>query len=593
MRSFKDSGVGEKVLKAITDLGFENPTPIQEQAIPVLLSGEKDFVGLAQTGTGKTAAYGIPLIELVDFDNKTVQALILAPTRELCVQITRDLVSYSKYFSNANIVAVYGGASIDTQIRQIKKGSQIVVATPGRLIDLIGRRAVKLEGISYVVLDEADEMLNMGFQEDIDEILSHTPKEKKVWLFSATMPSEVRRIAGNYMTNPFELTVGKKNEGAENIEHYYYVVHERDRYPSLKRILDGAPNIFGIVFCRTKNETQDVAEKLMRDGYNADALHGDLSQQQRDKVMGRYRNRTLQMLVATDVAARGIDVNDVTHVINYNLPDEAENYTHRSGRTARAGKSGTAISFVNVRELHKIKQIEKKINRKFHLGKLPSAVEVVEMQLMVLIKKIHNVEVNEKAIAKYLPAVMDEFKDMSKEDIITRMVSIEFNRFLEYYRTAPDLNVDIAHQGRTSERGEGYRSSGPQMFINLGSADGFDKGSMLGYICDTAGVEGKDIGKIDVKGVYSFIEIPEDKMAKVIAAFGDEDYKGRKVRVDVSTERSGKKSFNGGGSNGGSGGRKGWGENNRSGGGSNRGRSEGYDKPREREHKKSYKKSSW
>jgi ATP-dependent RNA helicase DeaD len=530
--SFSQLGVGEKTLRAIEELGFKEPTPVQQQAIPVLISNERDFVGLAQTGTGKTAAFGLPLIELIDFSRPQTQALVLAPTRELCVQITRDMESYAKYVDGANIVAVYGGASIDTQIRQIKRGAQIVVATPGSLIDLIGRRAVLLQTINFVVLDEADEMLNMGFQEDIDEILSHTPEEKKVWLFSATMPAEVRSIAANYMEKPFELTVGRKNESAENIEHHYYIVHERDRYVALKRIIDAAPEIFAIVFCRTKMDTQRVAENLMRDGYNADALHGDLSQQQRDKVMGRYRSRTLQILVATDVAARGIDVDDVTHVIHYNLPDEPENYTHRSGRTARAGKSGISISLINVRETDKIRQIEKKINAKFHLSKVPSAVDVCEMQLIQLIKKIHTVPVNEKGIAKFLPGIYEELQDLSKEELIKRVVSIEFNRFLDYYRNAPDLNVDIAHQGRRA--GEGYRSVGKRLFINLGSMDGFDKGSMMEYVIDMTGVARNEIGRVDVKGVYSFIDMPEPHLEKAAKAFEGEVYNGRNVRAELS-----------------------------------------------------------
>jgi ATP-dependent RNA helicase DeaD len=544
---FGQLGVGEKALKAIEALGFQEPTPVQAQAIPVLLTNERDFVGLAQTGTGKTAAFGLPLIELVDFSESYTQALVLAPTRELCVQITRDMESFAKFHERANIVAVYGGASIDTQIRQIKKGAQIVVATPGRLIDLISRGAVRLETINFVVLDEADEMLNMGFQEDIDEILSHTPEEKKVWLFSATMPTEVRSIAANYMEKPFELTVGRKNEGAENIEHHYYIVHERDRYAALKRIIDASPEIFAIVFCRTKMDTQRIAENLMRDGYNADALHGDLSQQQRDKVMGRYRNRALQILVATDVAARGIDVDDVTHVIHYNLPDEPENYTHRSGRTARAGKSGISVSLINVRETDKIRQIEKKINKKFHLSKIPSAVDVCEQQLMKLIKKIHTVTVNEKGISKYLPSVFEELQDLDKEELIKRVVSLEFNRFLEYYRNAPDLNVDIAHQGRSTES---YRSSGPRMFINLGSVDGFDKGSMLAYVQDMTGLKKDDIGRVDIKGVFSFVEMPEAGMAKALEAFTGEVYNGRPVRVEMSGDghvSSKRKSGGGGG----------------------------------------------
>ena len=425
MLTFKELVSDEKMLRALEELGFEHPTPVQEQAIPQLLTGERDFIGLAQTGTGKTAAFGIPLLTVLDFHSMDSQALILAPTRELCVQITNDIKKYSKFMPAVNVVAVYGGASIDTQIRQIRKGAQIIVATPGRLIDLIGRKAIKLQTVGFIVLDEADEMLNMGFQEDIDEILSHTPEEKKIWLFSATMPREVRAIAANYMSDPFELTVGRKNESAENIEHYYYVMHERDRYAALKRILDAEPEIFGIIFCRTKMDTQHVAENLIKDGYNADALHGDLSQQQRDKVMGRYRQRVLQLLIATDVAARGIDVNDITHVIHYNLPDESENYTHRSGRTARAGKSGISIALINIREQGKIHQIEKKINRKFHLGKIPSAVDVCEQQLLNLVKKIRSVEVNEKGISKYMIPVLQELEDMSKEELIQRKVNIE------------------------------------------------------------------------------------------------------------------------------------------------------------------------
>ncbi len=351
MLTFPELGLGEKVLKAIDALGFKEPTPIQQQAIPLLLNDKSDLIGLAQTGTGKTAAFGLPLIEKINFNSPATQALILAPTRELCIQITEDLLKFAKYTHGANIVPVYGGASISTQMRQLKRGAQIIVATPGRLIDMIGKKALSLQTVKYVVLDEADEMLNMGFQEDIDDILSTTPKEKNVWLFSATMPAEVRAISANYMKNPTELTVGKQNSGADNLEHHYYVVHERDRYIALRRILDSTPELFGVVFCRTKLDTQRIAENLIKDGYNADSLHGDLSQQQRDKVMNRYRNRSLQVLVATDVAARGIDVRDITHVIHYHLPDEAENYTHRSGRTARAGKSGISIVLVNVREM--------------------------------------------------------------------------------------------------------------------------------------------------------------------------------------------------------------------------------------------------
>ncbi|MDB5109792.1 MAG: box helicase, partial [Mucilaginibacter sp.] len=378
MNPFIELGIRHDIVNAISDLGFENPTPIQEQSIPVLLTGSNDFVGLAQTGTGKTAAFGLPLLELLDFEENYPQALILCPTRELCLQITNDLNNYSKKMDNVHVVAVYGGASISDQLRQIRRGVQIVVATPGRMLDIINRKAIDFSKVKYVVLDEADEMLNMGFQEDIDNILSTTPEEKKTWLFSATMPTEVRRIAKKYMTDPFELTMGEKNTGNVNIEHEYYIVRAREKYAAFKRIVDFNPDIFGIVFCRTKIETQEIAEALIKDGYNADSLHGDLSQQQRDKVMKRYRERSLQLLIATDVAARGIDVNDVTHVINYSLPDEIENYTHRSGRTARAGKTGVSIAIINSKELGKIRQIERVIGKNFIKAEIPNGFDVCE-----------------------------------------------------------------------------------------------------------------------------------------------------------------------------------------------------------------------
>ncbi|MDZ4843997.1 MAG: DEAD/DEAH box helicase [Chitinophagales bacterium] len=533
MNAFEQLGLSAETIKAITELGFEKPTPIQEKSIPALMSGDRDFVGLAQTGTGKTASFGLPLCELVDFKSPTTQTLVLAPTRELCVQITRDLTNFAKYKGNANIVPVYGGASMETQIRQLKKGAQIIVATPGRLIDLLKRKAIKLGAIKFLVLDEADEMLNMGFQEDIDEILSHTPETKKVWLFSATMPSEVRRIASSYMENPFELTMGKKDSGAENISHQYYVIHERDRYAALKRIVDGTPEIFGIVFCRTKWETQDIAEKLIRDGYNADSLHGDLTQQQRDKVMGRYRSRALQLLIATDVAARGIDVNDVSHVVHYNLPDEMGNYTHRSGRTARAGKSGISLSLINIREIGRIRQIEQKLNTRFHLQRVPSAVEVCEQQLLKLVKKIHDVQVNEAGIAKYLPVVYEELKDLNREDLIKRITSLEFNRFLDYYRSAPDLNVDIAHQGRPQQRTEDNRG-GTRIFINLGTMDGFDKGGIYKYIIEKTGISKNDIGRIDIQGVCTWFDVAVQSAEQVLEEFRGEIFNDRKVRVDLA-----------------------------------------------------------
>ncbi|HXC05053.1 MAG TPA: DEAD/DEAH box helicase, partial [Bacteroidia bacterium] len=524
MNKFEALGIEARVVKAITELGFETPTPIQEQAIPVLLKEEKDMVGLAQTGTGKTAAFGLPLIQTVDFQSHHTQALILCPTRELCLQITKDLQSYTKYMQGANIVAIYGGASIVTQLREVKRGAQIVVGTPGRMVDMINRKGVTLGTVKRVVLDEADEMLNMGFKEDLDMILSETPDEKCTWLFSATMPREVESIARKYMSDPFQITVGKRNEGNVNIEHVYYVVQSRDRYASLKRIVDYYPEIFGIVFCRTKAETQEVAEKLIRDGYNADALHGDLSQAQRDQVMKRYRSKSLQVLVATDVAARGIDVDDVTHVINYNLPDEIENYTHRSGRTARAGKTGISIVILNIREVSRVKILERIIGKKFTKARIPGGTEVCEKQLFSLISKIHDVEVNEAAIAQYLPQIYAQLQELSKEELIKRFVSDEFNRFLDYYKNAPDLNVENRGLERSSERfGEraerperGERTEGvarrvperdanmTRFFINVGEMDGLDKGGLLRFICDTSNLEGSNVGRIDIKSSFSF-----------------------------------------------------------------------------------------
>ncbi len=553
MNPFIELGIRHDIVNAINELGFEKPTPIQEQAVPVLLAGSNDFVGLAQTGTGKTAAFGLPLLELLDFSKKQPQALVLCPTRELCLQIARDIENYAKYVDNVHVVAVYGGANISDQLRQIRRGVQIVVATPGRMLDIIGRKAIDFSEVSYVVLDEADEMLNMGFQEDINNILSTTPETKKTWLFSATMPAEVRRIAKKYMTDPFELTMGTKNTGNANIEHNYYVVRARDKYPAFKRIVDSSPEIFGIVFCRTKIETQEIAEALIKDGYNADALHGDLSQQQRDKVMKRYRDRSLQMLIATDVAARGIDVNDVTHVINYSLPDEIENYTHRSGRTARAGKTGISISLVNLKELGKIRQIEKVIGKSFVKMEVPKGVDVVDKQLFALLDKVAQVEVNESQIGIHMPKILERFEDFSKEDVIKHFVSLEFNRFLEYYKNAPDLNVD-AQEGRGRDRGDrngnkagnddrygrtGYKSDYTRLFINLGAMDQFSRGEMLGYICDNSRISGKSIGKIDVKGVYSFFEVQNEVVDKVLAGFKSVDFEGRTVRIEQAGEGRG------------------------------------------------------
>ncbi len=538
--SFELLGLDDRLLQAVSDLGFVEPTPIQQQAIPVLLEDNRDLIGLAQTGTGKTAAFGLPLLQKVDLQKRYPQALVLAPTRELCVQISNDLVSFSTKLNGFGVVAVYGGASITDQMSKIRRGVQVVVATPGRLIDLIERGAIKLDTVDIVVLDEADEMLNMGFKEDIDFILSNTPDTRNTWLFSATMPKEVRAISKNYMENPAEVSMGKREEGNDKIEHQYYVVRARDRYPALKRIADANPDLFAIVFCRTKIETQEVAEHLIRDGYNADALHGDLSQQQRDKVMGRYREKSLQMLVATDVAARGIDVQDVTHVIHYNLPDELENYMHRSGRTARAGKSGVSISIVHTKEAGRIRQIEKQLNKTFKRLKVPTGIEVCEKQLLNLVKRVHNVTVDEKAITPYLPSIYQELEGIDREELIARFVSIEFNRFLEYYKNATDLNADeVGNRGESGGFDGGYRSAGPRLFINIGSKDGLDRGRLLRFLCDESGEKGFIFGRLDVKGVYSFADVQADKVETVMKAINGSVFAGRNVRAELTDEKSG------------------------------------------------------
>jgi len=545
---FSKLGISDDVVNAVKELGFENPTPIQEQAIPVLLEGSNDFVGLAQTGTGKTAAFGLPLLELIDFKSNKPQALVLCPTRELCLQIANDIRNFSKNTPGASVVAVYGGANIMQQLREIRNGVQIVVATPGRMLDIIGRKAIDFSNVKYVVLDEADEMLNMGFQEDINDILSTTPDEKKTWLFSATMPPEVRRIAKNYMDNPTELTMGTKNTGNVNIEHEYYIVKARDKYAALKRIVDYNPDIFGVVFCKTKMDTQDVAEHLIKDGYNADALHGDLSQQQRDKVMQRFRDRNMQLLIATDVAARGIDVNNVTHVINYALPDEIESYTHRSGRTGRAGKTGVSICIINAKETGKIRQIERIIGKQFTKAELPTGFDVCEKQLFGLVHRVHNVEVNEEQIDKYMSRINDEFADLSKEEVIKKFASLEFNRFLEYYQNAPDLNLsaDDRERGERGERGDrrergerggrGAEAGYSRLFINVGSVDEFTRGDLLSFVCNNGRISGKAVGKIDLKGVFSFVEVESAAAETLLANFKDVQYNGREVRIEVSGE---------------------------------------------------------
>jgi ATP-dependent RNA helicase DeaD len=525
--TFESLGLNSQVLKAITELGFESPTPIQEQAIPVLLGGLQDMVALAQTGTGKTAAFGLPLANLLDFQSRETQALILCPTRELCMQITRDLQNFTKYLSGAHVVSIYGGASIEGQIREVRRGPQIIVGTPGRMVDMIERGVLNLSTVEFVVLDEADEMLHMGFKEDLDRILSETGDKKNTWLFSATMPDEVLRISRNYMNKPVEVTVGNKNSGNENIEHIYYVVHQKDKYLALKRIADFYPDIFAIVFCRTKAETQQVADMLIKDGYNADALHGDLSQAQRDMVMKRYRSRALQMLVATDVAARGIDVNDVTHVINYNIPDEIESYTHRSGRTARAGKSGVSILIINMREQYKIQQIEKLIKQKFTQAQIPSGFDVCEQQLVSLVKRVHSVQVDEKAIERYLPQALEELGEMDREEIIKRFMSIEFNRFLEYYRNAPELNGG----GRGDEK-RSARAGVIKLYMNIGRLDGFDFNNIKDFLATNAQIQQSDITWADVKHTFSLIEIRTEVMNKVMDNIHGAVYNNRTVRVE-------------------------------------------------------------
>jgi len=535
MKSFESLGLSRGLVESVLQIGFEIPTPIQEKAIPVLLKGNRDFVGLAQTGTGKTAAFGLPLLELVDDNSRDTQALVLAPTRELGLQITSDLENFSEKFKKFNIVAVYGGSSISEQIRKVKKGAQIIVATPGRLIDLIDRKAINLSSIQYVVLDEADEMLNMGFKEDLDKILSFTPEKKNTWLFSATMPREVKSIMKNYMSDPFELTVGEQNVNA-NIEHSYVLVQERDKYPALKRILDDNPEIFGLIFCRTRIDTQRVAEMLMKDGYNADALHGDLTQQQRDRVMMKFRQRSLQILVATDVAARGIDVEDISHVIHMNIPDEMEFYTHRSGRTARAGKKGISIAMISKRELGRVRQLEKTLKSTFKRMMVPTGSQVCQKQLLALMHKVREVKVNEAEIGEFLPAVYEELKDLTKPELIKRFASIEFNRFLDYYRNAPDLNQD-ERRSIGSER-DGDRSiSGTRFFINLGKMDGFEKGDLLAFIDDACGVDGRSVGRIELKGAYSFFEVEKEKADAILQGIKGVEYKGRQVRVEVTEHR--------------------------------------------------------
>ncbi len=537
MNKFEQLGLNESLLKAINDLGFENPSEVQEKAIPLLLEKDTDIVALAQTGTGKTAAFGFPLIQKIDPENRNTQALILSPTRELCLQITNEIKLYSKYVKGIHTVAVYGGASITEQAREVKRGAQIIVATPGRMQDMINRGLVNISKIDYCVLDEADEMLNMGFYDDIVSILSTSPDDKSTWLFSATMPQEVARIAREFMRKPLEITVGHKNSGSSTVSHEFYLVNARDRYEALKRLADANPDIFSVIFCRTKRDTQAVSEKLIEDGYNAAALHGDLSQAQRDSVMKSFRNRQIQMLVATDVAARGIDVDNVTHVINYQLPDEIETYNHRSGRTGRAGKLGTSIVIITKSELRKISAIERIIKQKFEEKTIPSGIEICEIQLFHLANKIKDVEVDHE-IDSYLPAIYEVMKDLSKEELIKKMVSVEFNRFINYYKKNRDLSAQRAGESRNNE-GFVPGSGAVRYFINIGSRDNFDWMTLKDFLRDTLGLGRDDVFKVDVKEGFSFFNTDAEHADTVLSSLNSMHLEGRRINVEISKNDGG------------------------------------------------------
>lgn len=548
MTKFEALGLDQPLLDAISDLGFETPSEVQEKSIPILLEQDTDLVALAQTGTGKTAAFGFPMIQKIHAESRTTQGLILSPTRELCLQITNELKLYSKYIKGLNTVAIYGGASITEQAKQIKRGAQIVVATPGRMKDMIGRGMVDISKIDYCVLDEADEMLNMGFYEDIKDILSNTPKEKLTWLFSATMPKEVASIAKKFMHQPVEITVGTKNAGASTVQHEYYVVGGRDRYAALKRLADANPGIFSVVFCRTKRDTQRVAEKLIEDGYNAGALHGDLSQNQRDLVMNAFRKKQVQMLVATDVAARGIDVDDVTHVINYQLPDEIETYTHRSGRTGRAGKSGISMVIVTRSELRKIKSIENKIKQEFLKKNIPDGIEICEIQLYHLANKIKDTKVN-KEIDSYLPAINDVLEGIDREELIKKIVSVEFTQFYNYYSKTKDLNTSESGRDRDDKgtsKGEIPSEGSVRYFINVGERDGYDWMSLKDFLRDTLNLEKEDIFNVDTKDSFSFFNSDAHLAELIIQTFSEFKLEGRFINVEISTKPGG-----GGGKGGG------------------------------------------
>ncbi|MBD3636890.1 MAG: DEAD/DEAH box helicase [Crocinitomicaceae bacterium] len=536
---FKEMGLSTEILNAIADIGFVEPTPIQQQAIPHLLTDPSDLIGLASTGTGKTASFGLPLLNYVDTTLKATQGLIICPTRELCIQISNDLDNYSKNIKGLNVVSVYGGTDINKQIRQIAKGAHVIVATPGRLVDLINRKKVKLNEVDTVILDEADEMLNMGFKEDIDAILKQTPDDKCVWLFSATMPREVAEIAKNYMVEPFEITVGGRNESNKNIHHHAYTVKERDRYAALKRLIDFNPDIYGLIFCRTRRQTAEVADKLMSDGYSAEPLHGDLSQAQRDRVMNKFRDKHLQILVATDVAARGIDVDDITHVIHYNLPEDVENYTHRSGRTARAGKEGISIALINTKEGRKVNSIEKIIKTKFEQKKLPDPKKIIARQLFHMIDEVSEAKVDDEAIYEYMPEVMKKLGEFDKEELVKKFVSVEFNKFLNYYANSRDLDASQSSSRESGRKGRINDSNKDRFFVNLGKRDGLNQGALLRLICDTTGLKNGAIGKIDILDNFSFFDADKTETAMLVKKMQNIDFEGKKMNVEQTKKESG------------------------------------------------------
>jgi ATP-dependent RNA helicase DeaD len=534
MATFLELGLKEEITKALTDLGYENPTVIQEKAIPQVIASSQDLKAFAQTGTGKTAAFSLPILEQIDAESKETQVVILSPTRELAVQIGNNIKDFSKYLPKIKVTTVYGGANIEEQIRSLKKGSQIVVGTPGRTVDLINRKALKIGNIKWLVLDEADEMLNMGFKDELDKVLDATPSSKQTLLFSATFPKEVEAIAKNYMTKPVEITSGQKNEGSNDVSHEYYLVNERTRYPALKRIADVNPNIYAIVFCRTRRETQEVANNLIKDGYNADALHGDLSQAQRDSVMQKFRKKNIQILVATDVAARGLDVNNLSHVINHKLPDQIENYTHRSGRTGRAGNKGISIVLVSNKDKNKLRPIERIIKKKFVETAIPSGKEICENQLMHLIDKVQNTEVNDSQIEEFLPSVYEKLSELSREELIQKFVSLEFNTFLSYYENAEDLN-DLSKR-ESNTRGRSANENMTRFFINLGRKDKLNPAKLIGLINEQRITDNIEIGAIDILDTFSFFEVDKNFETATLAAFeaNEPDFNGRNVNIEIT-----------------------------------------------------------